>query len=686
MRIGIDVGGTFTDIVAIDDVTGQFHYAKTLTTYPNLWEGVLEGIARILDKTGWTMDQVNYIVHGTTIGTNALIEKKGAKTGLITTEGFMDVLEIGRVQRPNEALYDFFIDNPLPLVPRYLRKGVPERVNAEGEVLLPLDEEKVREVLQYFKEQNVESVAVCLLFAFQNPAHERRIAEICAEVFPEAYISLSSEIAPEFREFERSSTTVINAYLQPVMKRYISQLTKELEKKYGKIDLRIMQASGGTITAEAAEKFAINTVNSGPAGGVLAGSFIGNITERKKLISVDMGGTSFDIGLIDGGIPKITSEAKFDGYPIKIPVIDIDAIGAGGGSIAWIDKGGALNVGPQSAGAAPGPSCYGKGGRLPAVTDANLVLGRLNEEYFLGGEMSLRKDLAYQAIKEHVADPLGMSVEEAAAGIIRIINAKMSKGISVNSVEKGSDVREFTLVAFGGAGPLHAVELAVELEMQAVVVPPICGGFSAVGLLVSDVRYDFVQTMIRSSDDIDLGQLNEIYKELEQKGIAQLTAERFNLQDMELVWSVDLRYEGQSYELNVPVDRGENLGKKDVEKIIERFHALHEKLYAYSSQEEEVQFVNLRVTAIGKTPPVEFKTESLTGKNGAEGLKGSRPVYFEGHGFIDTPIYERDRLLSGSRFTGPAVVEETISSTLVTPGASCYVDEFGNLILTWGEV
>ncbi len=683
MRIGIDVGGTFTDVVMVDDRTGRFYFAKTSTTPGKLWEGTMDGIAKVMAKAGCTIAAVDYIAHGTTIGTNALIERKGAKAGLITTEGFVDVLEIGRVQRPKEALYNVSVENPPPLVPRYLRRSVRERVDAGGQVIEPLDEASARAAVAYLKEQGVESIAVSLLFSFMNPAHERRIAEIIGEIFPECYVSLSSEIAPEFREFERTSTTVINAYLQPVMKKYISRLTQELEKAYGRVDLRIMQASGGTITAEAAERRAINTVNSGPAGGVLAGAFIGATIGNDRLVSVDMGGTSFDIGLIEGGIPKVSSDSHFEGYPVKIPIIDIDTIGAGGGSIAWIDRGGALNVGPQSAGAQPGPACYRRGGERPTVTDANLVLGRINGEYFLGGEMSLDLAAARRAIETHIAKPLGLSVEEGAAGMIRIVNAKMAKGISVNSVEKGFDVREFALVAFGGAGPVHAAELAKELGMKQVVIPPLAGNLSAFGLLVSDARHDFVQTMVRRADRVDLAEANAIYRGLEERGLTQLIEERFDPKNIEIYWSADLRYEGQSYELNVPVAR-QDLSPADLAEAVRSFHQIHFQRYAYGSEDEPVQFVNLRVTAVGKNPRVSLEAEGSTPNDGRSGLKGRRRVHLDGVGSVEAPIYERNRLSPGAKIEGPAIIEEEISGTLVLPGTIACIDQFRNLIVKVG--
>ena len=524
MRIGIDVGGTFTDVVLIDDQTGHIHYTKTLTTPNNRAVGVINGLEKILAMAAANAGQIDYIVHGTTTGTNALIERKGARTGLITTDGFRDALEIARIERPDAGLYDIFVDLPAPLVPRYLRVEVNERIGADGQVVRPLDEASVKQVINYLKEQNVEAIAVSLIFSFRNPNHERRIRDLCRELFPETSVSLSSEIAPEFREYERTSTAVINAYLQPVIEHYLDNLVSELHNRYGQVDLRIMQASGGSMTVEDAKGRAVNMVNSGPAGGALAAAFVGRLAGDEQIVGVDMGGTSFDIGLIVGGEPHTSSEGHFEGFPVKIPMIDVHAIGAGGGSLAWIDKGGALNVGPESAGADPGPACYGHGTR-PAVTDANLILGRLNPAYFLGGEMTLDVEQAQQALQMHVADPLGLSVEESAAGIIRVVNANMVRGISTNTVEKGLDVRDFSLLPYGGAGPLHAVDLARELGMKRVIVPPYPGTLSALGLLVANTRYDYVATIAANEDTVDPTDLETRFAKLEAQGKAQLQAQ-----------------------------------------------------------------------------------------------------------------------------------------------------------------
>ena len=684
MRISIDVGGTFTDVVLIDDATGEIHYTKVLTTHKNLAEGVIAGIDRILKMVATSFDQVDYLVHGTTIGTNALIERKGARTGLITTEGMRDILDIGRIERPDAGLYDIFVDTPQPLVPRYLRREVRERVGADGSVVIPLNEGTAREAVRFLKEQAVESIAICFLFSFRNPANERRVRKICQEMFPEATVSISSEIAPEFREFERTSTTVISAYLQPVLDRYLDNLEGQLKERYGKVDLRIMQASGGSMTTDDARGRAVNIVNSGPAGGALAASYVGKLTGDQQIIGVDMGGTSFDIGLIDRGEPRVAPESQFEGFPVKMPILDVHAIGAGGGSLAWIDQGGALNVGPESAGSEPGPACYGLGGECPTVTDANLVLGRLNADYFLGGEMKLYPELAEKAIQEHVAKPLGISLEEAASGIIRVVNANMVRGISVSSTERGFDVREFALLPFGGAGPLHAVELAEDLGVSRVVIPMYPSTLSAVGLLVANTRHDHVTTMAKSQADLVPEEVLATFKELEAQGRAQLKAQNVPDDLVVIQWSADIRYAGQSYELNTPVTRKESLTQADMDEVIDRFHQLHYRIYAYGSAEETVEFINLRVGAIGKVPEVSFTRRERAGSDPTAASKGSRLVYYPAHGFIDTPVYERDLLQPGNIISGPCLVEEIASTSVLTPGARGTVDEYGNIIVGLG--
>ena len=681
MRVGIDVGGTFTDVVLVDEKTGAFHYTKTPTTHHDLAEGVLKGLAEILDLTGVGIRDIDYVIHGTTIGTNAIVEGKGAKVGLITTAGFEDVLEIRRVARPKEAAFDFNADNPPPLVPRYLRKGVAERINGKGEVLRPLDEDSVRRVVAYFREQRVEAVVIALLFSFLNPGHEQRVAEICREELPGVSVSISSEICPEFREYERTCTTVMNGYLGPVIGRYMDNLTARLKRDYGEVTLHIMQSNGGTMTADVAKNYAAQLINSGPAGGAIAAAFVSRLTGNEMAVGADMGGTTFDISIIDKNLPKTTTWGGVTEYPIKLPMVDMKTIGAGGGSIAWVDSGGILNVGPQSAGSDPAPAGYGWGGTLPTVSDANLVLGRLNPHYFLGGKLPLYPDLARQAIQKHVADKMGLTAEEAALGIIRIVNANMAKGISGNSVERGYDLREFALVTMGGAASLHAADIARELNMARVIVPPMSGNFSAVGLVVADIQHDYVRTYAKKAPDIDPEDLLAVFREMEEAGLGQLAEEGVPEEALQTTWSADLRYEGQSWELNMPLERAERMDEAAIRKISADFHRLHEQVYSYAEPGEVVEFINLRMRVIGKNPTLSLPKQEDPGGAVHPELKEKRRVYLEQAGWQEIPVYERDQLPVKAGIAGPAIVEEQISTTLIPAGYWGTIDLYRNIII-----
>jgi N-methylhydantoinase A len=681
MRIGIDVGGTFTDVVLVDEKTGAFHYTKTPTTHYDLAEGVLKGLAEILEITGFTIKDIDYVIHGTTIGTNAIVEGKGARAGLITTAGFEDVLEIRRVARPKEAAFDFNADNPPPLVPRYLRKGVQERVDSKGMVVTPLDEKSVREALGFFRDQKVEAVVISLLFSFLNPSHEQRVAELCRKDLPQVPVSLSSEICPEFREYERTCTTVMNGYLGPVIGHYMDNLTGRLKREYGDVTLHIMQSNGGTMTAGIAKNYAAQLINSGPAGGAIAAAFISRLTGNEMAVGADMGGTTFDISIIDRSVPKTTTWGGVTEYPIKLPMVDMKTIGAGGGSIAWVDEGRILNVGPQSAGSDPGPACYGWGGTLPTVSDANLVLGRLNPKYFLGGKLPLYPDRAAAAIQKHVADKMGTSLEEAALGIIRIVNANMAKGVSGNSVERGYDLREFALVAMGGATGLHAANIAKDLNMAKVVIPPLCGNFSAVGLVVADIQHDYVRTLAKKAHDLDPRELLKVFKEIEETGMRQLAEEKVSKEAVEVTWSADLRYEGQSWELNTPIDRAELLDKAAIRKITDDFHRLHEQVYSYAEPDEVVEFINLRLRVLGRNPTLSLPKQEGDVNSAPAPWKEMRRVYLEEMGWHEIPVYERDQLPEGTRIAGPSVVEEQISTTLIPRGYAGFIDAYRNIIL-----
>jgi N-methylhydantoinase A len=685
LRAAVDVGGTFTDIALSDVRTGRLISAKVLTTPGNRADGVLGGIDVALDVSGAQPEEVAEIVHGSTTGTNALIERTGAKVGLLTTEGFRDVLEIGRCMRPMEGLYDVTIDRPLPLVPRYLRLEARERLDAQGQVVQPLDEASVAAAADLFAREGVEAVAICFLFAFRNAVHEERAAEIITAALPNVPITLSHRISPEYREYERSSTAVMNAYLTPIMNTYLDDLEPRLQARLGPSRLSIIQANGGSTSVEIARAKALTTVNSGPAGGVVAAAFYGRRHGRKRIVSVDMGGTSFDIGLVEDGASTVTTDGAFQDLPVKIPIIDLHIIGAGGGSIAWQDPGGALNVGPRSAGSDPGPACYGRGGNAPTVTDANLVLGRLNPEYFNGGRIKLDADAARAAVGE-LAKELGMGLEDAALGILRVVNANMVKGIATVTIQRGIDVRDFSLLSFGGAGGLHAVDLAVELGMVEAVIPPLPGIFSAVGLLVTETRQDYVTALGNvDSSSADLDGLESHFARMETEGNADMAAQGFGQDDIELRRAADLKIAGQTYELSLPLPDQGTLTPAGLSALIDAFSALYRERYAFFFEGEPIELVNLRVTAFGRNATVDLPEDESLGGDHTGAVKDRRPVYFEGAGWIDCAIYDRDRLAGGMIVTGPAIIEEETSATLVAPERSAEVTADHGLIIALGE-
>lgn len=679
LRIAIDVGGTFTDVVLLNPENQTFIYTKTPTTHEDLTEGVLRGLKDIMEAASIEDSASCHLIHGTTIGTNAIIEGKGAKIGLITTKGFEDVLEIRRVARPREASFDFWVDNPPPLVPKYLRKGVAERIDRKGVVVKPLDLSSFEEIVQVFREEGVKGIAVALLFSFLNPVHENKVRNLLAKELPDVLVSLSSEICPEFREYERTSTTVMNAYLGPIIKDYLDKLTTRVKARHPNFNILIFQSNGGALPVETAASYSANLINSGPAGGAIATAYVSRLTGCKMAIGMDMGGTTCDISVIDQGIPKTTTWGGVSEYPIKLPMIDLKTIGAGGGSIAWLDELNVLHVGPQSAGSNPGPACYGWGGELPTVTDANCVLGRINPGYFLGGRYELDFKKAVRAIKTHIADKMGSSVEKAALDIIKIVNANMAGGISKVSVEKGYDLREFALVAFGGAAPLHACEIAESLEIQRVIIPMANGNLSAVGLAISDIQHDYVKTIIKKADEIAPSELHNTFKALQEGGEAQLRAENIDPSEALIEWFSDMRYEGQSWELNIPIPVKDEFTQEDFGDIINSFHKFHQRVYSYSEPEETVEFVNLRVRVkVGggnKTLPLrKVPDESRPAQ------KGQRKVTLNEDRPLDIPVYERASLATGAALPGPAIIEEEISTTYIPPDWKIKVDPNGNLI------
>ena len=680
VRLAIDIGGTFTDATLIDEETGSVAIAKVLTTPADPSEGFMQAVGRALAEGGVAAGSVGFVVHATTVATNAIIEGKIARSGFVTTEGFRDLLEIARQVRP--SLYDTQFEKAKPLVPRDRAVAVRERLGPTGEVLTALDESSVREAAALLRREDVESVAVCLLHSYVNPAHELRVGEILAEELPGVPVSLSAQVAPEFREYLRASTTVINAAIRPVVERYLERIEERLADAGIEAKLLVMQSSGGVFSAEAARRRPVFMVESGPAAGVIASAHLGATLGRPDILSFDMGGTTAKVGLIQGGQPSVTKDynvgghagagiggMSLSGYPVRTPVVDLVEIGAGGGSIAWVDSGGLMRVGPQSAGADPGPVCYRRGGVEPTVTDANVVLGRLNPAYFLGGEIGLDVDGARRAIDECCAQPLGLSVTEAANGIVEIANAAMVNALHLISVQRGYDPRDFVLVGFGGAGPVHANALARDAQMPTLLIPRSPGIFSATGLLTTDLKRDAAITIMRRLDELDDAEVEAQFSQLEADGRAELEREGLSGDAIEFVRQIDLRYVGQSYELMVPAG-GE---------LLERFHVEHDRTYGFSAPAEPVEAVSLRLTSVGriaKPPPRPLES------GGAAKPKERRPVYFaEAGDYVDCPIYDRYALSAGTSLAGPAVVEEFDSTTLVHPGFTVAVDETGNLLI-----
>lgn len=658
--VGVDTGGTFTDLVLLQE--GKIRVHKILSTPDDPSQAILQGLANLR-----VAEDLHALVHGSTVATNAVLERKGVRTGLITTAGFRDVLEIGRQTRPK--LYDLRVQKEPPLVPRALRFEVIERLNELGEVLIPLDETSLKAAIEQLLEANVEAIAICLLFSFANAAHERKLAgEARAAGF---YVSASYEVLPEFREYERASTVVLNAYVGPLIDRYLARLEESLPRH---TSLRIMQSNGGSISNATARREAARTLLSGPAAGVVGAAFVAEASGFKRAITLDIGGTSTDVALFDGTIVE-TTDGKIGGYPIKLPMIDINTVGAGGGSIAWFDLGGALRVGPGSAGAVPGPAAYSRGGTEPTVTDANVVLGRLIPEAFLGGSMSLDAAQAHKAVAA-IAERLGASPEQAALGIIRIVNANMEAAIRVISVERGFDPRNFILVAFGGAGPLHACELAAALQIPKVLIPATPGVLSALGMLVADIIKDYVRTIMIPAEEAQ-DRVEMVFAELERQGQADLAREGFAPEQVTLERFLDLRYVGQSYEIVVPFDA-------EVTGAVANFHAAHERRFGYNNPRERVQVVNVRVKA--RSTPTRPILEKFEKKDAATHKtltpKAFRPVIFNAAGATPqhTAVYAREELMPGLSFAGPAIVTQYDTTTVLPPGWLAEIDAYGNII------
>jgi N-methylhydantoinase A len=678
-RIGVDVGGTFTDVCLVEEQTGKVMVAKVPSTPQDSSTGILNGVSLILDLAGATVDQVTYLAHGTTVATNTLIQHSGAKVGLITTRGFRDLLELARQVRPD--LYDLQVDKPEPLVRRDLRLEVDERVRANGHVERALAPDEVKRVVRFLKHREVEAVAVCFLYSYLFPEHERMVGEILRQEFPEAYVSLSHKVLPEFREYERLSTTVVNAYLGPVVSNYLASLRTKIEEIGIKVSPYITQSNGGIVSLDVARRSTVRTALSGPSTGAIGGAYVGQLAGFPDVITFDMGGTSTDVCLVEGGIPQVATQREIGGYTIKTPMIDVHTVGAGGGSIAWIDPGGLLKVGPHSAGAEPGPACYGRGGQKATVTDANVVLQTLNPRYLLGGRMEIEAGAAKAAISR-LGARLGMEEMAVARGIISVVVANMGRAIRVISVQRGYDVRDFTLVAFGGAGPLHTCWVARELGIPRVLVPEVPGILCAFGLLVTDIKSDYTRTEIMATDDAEIGAVDEIFRELESRGAEWLTKEGVAESNWLFRRSVDMCYVGQNYELTIPVREGDR-GHVDLQDLVRRFYSQHEREYGYYAEGEPTQLVTFRVEALGAVAKAEVKSSPFDGKDSLPALKEKRRVFLgeRDGGFVECPVYERARLRPGNRMSGPAIVEQMDSTTVILPGQKAIVDQYRNIII-----
>jgi len=697
-RIGVDIGGTFTDGTLVDSSTGQVTTSKVLTTPVDPASGFISAVNKLLGVNNEVdPDEIEHVVHATTVATNAIIEGKTAKTAFVTTEGFRDMLEIARQIRP--SLYDLQFEKPKPLVPRQLCFEIPERLDAKGNVVTPLDEKALAQIVDQIAETGVTAIAVCLLHSYRNPYHEQKVGEAIKAKIPDVKLSLSSEIVPEFREYLRASTTVINSAVAPIVSTYLASIIEKLHSANINSELLVMQSNGGVYPAESASESPVFMVESGPAAGAVAAASIGSELGYPNVISFDMGGTTAKASLIRDGQPNITKDYSVggaaqsgagafggaSGYPIRTPVVDLVEIGAGGGSIAWVDSGGALRVGPQSSGADPGPVCYGLGGKEPTITDANLILGRLDSNYFAGGEMTLDTEAANNAISEYCAEPLGLSIEAAAHGIVEIANTAMVNALRLVSVQRGHDPRDFILMGFGGAGPAHVVRLAEQAGIPQVLIPAEPGTTSALGLLVTDVRMESSATLIERSDQIELSKITNEFERLENSGrIAHSSAASASGEPI-FERSIEMRYWGQSFELSVPVPDRKIIDADWMSELIESFHESHNTAYGFRADDEPVELVNLRLTTIGKIARPQLRKLDIISPNAKVAIKGKRPVYFgtdssEG-GVIHTTVYDRPKLPAGSVFNGPAIVEEPDCTTVIQPSWSVTVDDFGNLLI-----
>jgi len=673
-RIAVDIGGTFTDIVYIDEGTMQIVVDKVRSTPWDIGQAVLEAIKKIKVD----MSEVRLFIHGTTAGVNTIVQRKGARVGLITTKGFTDVLEMARGNR--KELYNYLWKKPKPLVPRYLRLGVSERINYSGEIIEKLDDQEVKEIIMKLRENGLEAIAVCLLHSYANPEHEQRVGEIIKEVWPEATFALSHLVAREIREYERMSTTVINAYIEKAVVEYLSRLSQNL-KNMGFLGQLLVLGPSGILGIEAVREKALYTLASGPIGGAAGAAYLARLSGIRDLLTMDVGGTSFDVSIIKDGVNVERHQTEIMGFPVLMAGMDIRTIGAGGGSIARVDAAGLLTVGPDSAGADPGPIAYRLGGTEPTVTDAALVNGLIDPDYFLGGEIHLDLDLAKRGVND-VAKKLGLSLNEAADGILSVARNNMTTATTEILVGQGFDPRDFAIMAYGGAGGIFAGNIAKDMSISRVIIPPGPGVFSAQGILSMDLVHTYARGYARSMDELDIQELEDIYKDMENNALQILTREGMSRDRVEFARSLDMCYAGQHYYIETPVPKGELKANAKIE-INNSFERLHEIRYGHRIEAPLIT-INIRLKAIGKIKEIPM-TEVKQGKGIPQSaIKKKRKVYLEGN-LMDTQIYERDKLLCGNTIVGPAIIEEPFHTTVVMPGQRLQVDKLGNLIIRTGD-
>lgn len=683
-RVTVDTGGTFCDFVVLDESSGRYRIHKVPSTPDDPSRAVLEGL-RLIAAEGIDPAGIRFFSHGTTVATNALLEEHGARTGLVLTRGFRGIYETMEQSRPfGPSLFDLGYKKPSLLAPERATVEVNERVSARGEVVEELDESSVAGAIATLEAEGVEAVAICLLFSFMDPGHERAVAAALRRAHPEWWVTASSELLPQIREYYRLNTTVINAYVSPVLGRYIERLEVELDKLEVAAGRRFtMQSNGGSAPLGSTPERAVGTILSGPAGGVTAGLALARAAGIPNAITFDMGGTSCDVALIHAGEPVITGRGTVEGRHIALPMLDINTVSAGGGTIADVDEQGVLRVGPQSAGAVPGPACYSRGGQQATVTDANVVLGYLNPRSLLAGDMDVDAGAAERVVRERIAEPLGIDLLRAADGIVKVVNVKMGEAIKAISTERGFDLRDFTLVPFGGAGPIHACQIALDLGIPRVLVPPIPGATSALGLLLSDVKHDHLRSRLCDVEALDVADANEIFDQMSADARGQLEAEGFSDEQTRLRYFLDMRYAGQGYENPVPVD-AVPMSAEDLVRYRARFDDIHKLCHGHAAPGQPVEIVNYRVEAVGLVPPVQLATiERATGASAAEALVGERQALFTAVSSqpIPVPVYSREALRAGHRMEGPAIIEQYDSTTVICPGQEVEVDSYGNLVV-----